>query len=423
VTTQLDSVDAAAVQRRTVTVLAGAVALAGLGVTVGITVGGLLARQVAGTDTAAGLGQTASVLGAAVIAVPLARLSDRAGRRTGLTAGWAVAVVGAGLTVVAAVASSLPLLLVGLFLFGASTACGLQARYAAADLAPVEHRGRALSLVVWATTVGSVLGPNLAEPGARLGAALGLPPLGGAFVVSIAVFAVVAAAVLALLRPDPLLLARRLGGGLRAGRPRRATLGALRAVWADPGGRLGVTAVVVSHAVMVGVMVMTPVHMGHAGGPEGTTLRIIGLVISVHVAGMYLFSPLVGQLADRAGRTTTVALGGALLLMAAALAGTAQPGAAVQLAIGLFLLGLGWSCGLIAGSTLITESVPAEVRPTAQGGTDLLMGLGAALAGAVGGPLLQAGGFGLVAGVSACLVVPLLGVWLRTALLEVQRSR
>jgi MFS family permease len=412
-----------AVQRRTVGVLAGAVALAGLGVTVGITVGGLLARAVAGTDTAAGLGQTASVLGSAVIAVPLARLSDRAGRRAGLTAGWAVAVVGAGLTVVAAVASSLPLLLVGLFLFGASTACGLQARYAAADLAPVEHRGRALSLVVWATTVGSVLGPNLAEPGARLGAALGLPPLGGAFVISIAVFAVVAAAVLALLRPDPLLLARRLGGGLPAGRPRRATLGALRAVWADPGGRLGVTAVVVSHAVMVGVMVMTPVHMGHAGGPEGTTLRLIGLVISVHVAGMYLFSPLVGQLADRAGRTTTVALGGALLLMAAALAGTAQPGAAVQLGIGLFLLGLGWSCGLIAGSTLVTESVPAELRPTAQGATDLLMGLGAALAGAVGGPLLQAGGFGLVAGVSACLVVPLLGVWLRTALLDVQRSR
>jgi MFS family permease len=194
-------------------------------------------------------------------------------------------------------------------------------------------------------------------------------------------------------------------------------------VWADPGGRLGLTAVVVSHAVMVGVMVMTPVHMGHAGGPEGTTLRLIGLVISVHVAGMYLFSPLVGQLADRAGRTTTVVLGGTLLLVAAALAGTARPGAAVQLGIALFLLGLGWSCGLIAGSTLVTDSVAAEMRPTAQGGTDLLMGLGAAVAGAAGGPLLAAGGFALVAGVAACLVVPLLGVWLRTALLEVQRPR
>jgi MFS family permease len=175
-----------------------------------------------------------------------------------------------------------------------------------------------------------------------------------------------------------------------------------------------VTAVVVSHSVMVGVMVMTPVHMGHAGGAEGTTLRLIGLVISVHVAGMYLFSPLVGLLADRLGRTTTVGIGGALLLTATALAGTAAPGAAFQLGTGLFLLGLGWSCGLVAGSTLVTEAVGAAVRPAAQGGTDLLMGLGAAVAGIVGGPLLAVGGFGLVSAVSAVLVLPLAAVWVLT---------
>ena len=405
-------VDVVAVQRRTVGVLSGGVALSGLGVTVGITVGGLLARDVAGTDSASGLGQTAGVLGAAVIAVPLARLSDRSGRRAGLAAGYAVAVVGAVLAVWAAALSSLPLLLVGLFAFGAASACGLLARYAAADLAPAERRGRALSLVVWATTVGSVLGPNLAGPGDDLGRRLGLPALGGAFAVSAVVFAVVAAVVLLLLRPDPLLLARRLGGGGGVGpRPRRATGAAVRAVWATPAGRLGLTAVVVSHAVMVGVMVMTPVHMGHAGGAPGTTLRVIGLVISVHVAGMYLFSPLVGLLADRAGRAPTVAVGGGLLLAAAALAGTAAPGAAVQLAFGLLLLGLGWSCGLIAGSTLVTESVGPAVRPTAQGATDLLMGLGAAVAGLAGGPLLALGGFPLVSAVSAALVAPLAVVW------------
>ena len=305
------------------------------------------------------------------------------------------------------------LLLVGLFAFGASTACGLQARYAAADLAPPERRGRDLSLVVWATTVGSVLGPNLAGPGADLGRTLGLPALGGGFVVAAAVLALVAAGLGILLRPDPLLLARRLGGGAPGPRPRRATGRAVAAVWASPTGRLGLTSVVVSHSVMVGVMVMTPVHMGHAGGPEGATLRVIGLVISVHVAGMYLFSPLVGLLADRAGRTATVALGGGLLLLAAAVAGTAAPGAALQLGVGLFLLGLGWSCGLVAGSTLVTESVGADLRPTAQGGTDLLMGLGAAMAGVVGGPLLATGGFGLVAGVSALLVLPLAVVWTR----------
>jgi MFS family permease len=404
-------VDAVAVQRRIVGVLSGGVALGGLGVTVGVTVGGLLARDVAGSDAASGLGQTAGVLGAAAIAVPLARISDRSGRRAGLAVGYAVAVVGAVVTVVAAALSSLPVLLIGLFGFGAATACSLQARYAAADLAPPERRGRDLSLVVWATTVGSVLGPNLAGPGSDLGSRLGLPDLGGAFALSAVVLAVVALGFGLLLRPDPLLLARRLGGAGGGPRPRGATGIAVRAVWASPTGRLGLTAVVVSHAVMVGVMVMTPVHMGHAGGPEGTTLRIIGLVISVHVAGMYLFSPLVGMLADRAGRATTVAVGGLLLLTAAALAGTAAPGAALQLGVGLFLLGLGWSCGLIAGSTLVTESVGADLRPTAQGGTDLLMGLGAALAGLVGGPLLAVGGFGLVAGVSAALVLPLAVVW------------
>ena len=408
--------DVARVQGRTLTVLSGAVALSGIGVTVGITVGGLLAREVAGTDTAAGLGQTAAVLGSAVLAVPLARISDRSGRRAGLATGYGIAVLGSVVTVWAAVLSSLPLLLLGLFAFGAATACGLQARYAAADLAAPERRGRALSLVVWATTVGSVLGPNLAGPGADLGRGLGLPALSGGFLVALMVFAVVSAGLLLLLRPDPLLLARRLGGGsgTPAARPRRATLAAVRAVWASPGGRLGLTSVVVSHSVMVGVMVMTPVHMGHAGGSEGATLRIIGLVISVHVAGMYLFSPLVGSLADRVGRSATVALGGMLLLAAAALAGTAPPGAAVQLGAGLFLLGLGWSCGLIAGSTLVTESVGPDVRPTAQGGTDLLMGLGAAASGVVGGPLLAVGGFGLVAGVSAALLVPLAVVWLRS---------
>jgi MFS family permease len=404
-------VDPESVQRRTVGVLSASVALAGLGVTVGITVGGLLARDVAGTDSAAGLGSTAGVLGAAVLAVPLARTSDLSGRRAGLAAGYAVAVLGSLLTVVAAQIASLPLLLAGLFAFGASTACGLQARYAAADLAAPSRRGRDLSLVVWATTLGSVVGPNLAGPGADLGLALGLPALGGAFAVSAVAFAVVAAALLLLLRPDPLLLARRLGGGGNGTRPRRATGMALRAVWATLEGRLGITAVIVAHSVMVGVMVMTPVHMGHAGGSEGTTLRVIGLVISVHVAGMYLFSPLVGILADRAGRTATVAVGGVLLLTAAALAGTAAPGAALQLGAGLFLLGLGWSCCLIAGSTLVTESIGPDLRPTAQGGADLLMGLGAALAGVVGGPLLALGGFGLVAGASAALVLPLAVVW------------
>jgi MFS family permease len=411
----LDGVDVARVQRRTVGVLGGGVALAGVGVTVGITAGGLLARDVAGTETASGLGTTAGVLGAAVLAVPLARISDTAGRRAGLAVGYGISVAGAVVTVLAAAASSLPLLLVGLFLFGASTACGLQSRYAAADLATPERRGRDLSLVVWATTLGSVVGPNLAAPGADLGEVLGLPALGGVFVLSAVVFAVVALGFLVLLLPDPLLLSRRAGGHTAGPRPRRATGVALRAVWATPHGPLGLVSVVVAHSVMVGVMVMTPLHIGHGGGSADAVLRLVGLVISIHVAGMYLFSPLVGMVVDRAGAPAVAASGGLLLLLAAAVAGTAAPPDSVQLSVGLLLLGLGWSCGLIAGSTLVTASVGPDLRATAQGGTDLLMGLGAALAGVVGGPLLAWGGYGLVSAVSAVLVVPLALVWVRTA--------
>ncbi|WP_345770585.1 MFS transporter [Blastococcus saxobsidens] len=417
----LDGVDVARVQRRTVGVLGGGVALAGLGVTVGITAGGLLARDVAGTETASGLGTTAGVLGAAVLAVPLARISDSAGRRAGLAVGYGISVAGAVVTVVAAAASSLPLLLVGLFLFGAATASGLQSRYAAADLATAERRGRDLSLVVWATTLGSVIGPNLALPGAGLGEALGLPALGGVFALSAVVFAVVGVGFLALLRPDPLLLSRRVGGQVPGPRSRRATGAALRAVWAAPHGPLGLVSVVVAHSVMVGVMVMTPLHIGHGGGTEDAVLRLVGVVISIHVAGMYLFSPLVGMVVDRVGAPAVAAGGGLLLLLAAAVAGTASPSDSVQLSVGLLLLGLGWSCGLIAGSALVTASVGPDLRATAQGGTDLLMGLGAALAGAVGGPLLAWGGFGLVSAVSAALVVPLAAVWIRTA--RAQRPR
>ena len=262
---------------------------AGLGVTVGITVGGLLARDVAGTDSASGLGQTAGVLGRGRDRRPAGadqrpgRAAGGAGRRLrGRRPRRRAGRRRRGAVVPAAAPGR------ACSRFGAATACGLQARYAAADLAAPERRGRDLSLVVWATTIGSVLGPEPGRPGRRprppRSACL---PLGGAFAVSaVGVRRSWRSASWSLLRPDPLLLARRLGGGgAGAPAPRARPARRVRAVWASPGGRLGLTAVVVSHAVMVGVMVMTPVHMGHAGGPEGTTLRIIGLVISVHVAG------------------------------------------------------------------------------------------------------------------------------------------
>lgn len=390
------------VQRRTLRVLVGSQVLGGVGVAGGIAVGGLLAAELSGSDALAGLAQTATVLGAALAAVPLSRLMAARGRRPGLATGHVVGAVGALLAVAAAASGSFLLLLVGMALFGASTAANLQARFAATDLPEPEHRGQALSVVVWATTVGAVAGPNLVDPAGRTARALGLTPLAGAFVWSAVAFALAALLLVSLLRPDPLLLARERAGVASGAPPRLSVAAALAVVSRSPAALLGLAAVAAGHTVMIAVMVMTPVHMDHGGA----ALRVIGLVISVHVAGMYAFSPVVGWLADRFGRVGVIVGGLVLLVLACLLAGTADPHASGRLGAGLFLLGLGWSCTLIAGSTLLTESVPVDARPGVQGATDLVMGICGASGGALAGVVVGTMGYGVLNALATVCVVP-----------------
>ncbi|WP_200834648.1 MFS transporter [Amycolatopsis alkalitolerans] len=373
--------ETAVVQRRTVAVLSAAQILGGLGVAVGVAVGALIAADIAGTDGAGGLAQTFSVLGAAVAAVPLGRLSRRRGRRAGLATGMATGAAGAAVVVLASVVRSLPLLLGGLLLFGAATAAGLQARYGAMDLAAPRRAARALATVVWATTVGSVLGPNLAEPAGRFGGLIGLPPLAGPFFIAMLCFACAATVLVILLRPDPLLLAQREATHDDPESAKAGFLTTLRLIVARPRALIGLVAVASSHMAMVSVMVMTPVHMHHVA----VTLTVIGLVISVHIVGMYGLSPLTGWLADSVGRVPVVLGGAVLTAVAAVVSGAAPGGSVVQLGIGLFLLGLGWSCGIVAGSALLSESMPAASRTSAQGVSDLVMNGAAALGGSVAG--------------------------------------
>jgi MFS family permease len=391
------------VQRRTIRVLFVSQVLGGLGVAAGIAVGVLLAQDVAGSATLAGLAQTATVLGAALAAVPLARLMSAHGRRRGLATGYTVGGVGAVLAIVAAVLDSFPMLLAGLLLFGASTASSMQARFAATDLAAPAHRGRDLSIIVWASTTGSVLGPNLIEPGGTVAGALQLPLLAGPYVFSVIVFGLTVLLLLTKLRPDPLLLARE--SGPQTGRvPPTRIAHSMRTIAASRSAVLALGAIAVAHTIMISVMVMTPVHMHH-GGAE---LSVIGLVISVHVAGMYALSPVVGWLADRLGRVPMILVGVGILGIALVLAGAAPAGSSPGLAVGLFLLGVGWSFNMVAGSTLLTESLPATERPAAQGAADLVMGLCGAVGGAVGGVVVGWLGFGALAiGVAPLLMVVL----------------
>ncbi|MFC5724974.1 MFS transporter [Streptomyces gamaensis] len=399
--------DIAAVQRHTVKVLMAAQVVAGVGMGSMISSGGLLLEHLTGSAATAGLANTLTTLGAALLSVPLAALSRSRGRRAGLGTGWLIAAAGA-LTVLAAAALRLPpLLLAGMLLIGSGTATNLQSRYAAADLAAPGGRARALSLVVWSTTVGSVLGPNLSGPGAVLARALELPGTAGTFVFSVAAFALGWAVVHTRLRPDPLLLAARHDAAA-TGTGRAApssfatrTRGALRRVTASPSALTGLVALVLGHAVMVSVMTMTPVHLAH----HGASLSVVGLTVSLHIAGMYGLSPLVGRAADRLGRIPVILLGQALYAAATLLAGMAG-GRQWMVATGLFLLGLGWSCATVAGSTLLSESTDAAHRSAVQGVSDMLMNLVGAAGGALSGGLLALAGYGGLNAAAAVLLVP-----------------
>ena len=404
--------DLAAVQRRILWLLSSTQVIGGVGVATGLSVGALLAADVAGTGIS-GMVQSTAIVGGALLALPVARIMRQFGRRPGMAAAYFAAACGGVGVVVAATLDSLPLLFVAMFLFGGGTTAGMQARFAAVDLAPSDRRGRHLSLVVWATTLGAVAGPNLSPLAGEALAGTGVPTLAAPFALSAALFALAAVVVTGLLRPDPLRLRQQ-----RDGADERPGAGGLREAWRAvarrPAARLGVASMAVGHLVMVGVMAMTPVHIRDAGHGDAATLRIVGVVLSLHIAGMYALSPVTGWLTDRFGRRAVILGGVGALVAACAVAGTAGHDSA-RLAIGLTLLGLGWSATMVAGSLQLSDSVPAQVRPSAQGLADVAMGLAGALAGSLAGLVLQWSSYPVLALLAAIATVPLAAAALRPA--------
>lgn len=381
--------------------------LGGVGVSSGIAVGSLLAEQILGSPDLAGLGGTFQVLGSALIAIPMARIMSVRGRRPGLGFGYLLGIVGAVLLTTAGIVRSFPLLLAGSILFGGATAANNQARYAAADLAEDRHRGRDLSIVVWATTIGAVLGPNLVGVAGRMADELGIPVLTGPFLFSLIGFGLAAALLAARLRPDPLLLARTRAqaAAVEPLEHHGSVVRGLQVAAATPAALLGLVTVALGHAVMVSVMVMTPLHMHHGGAD----LRVIGFVISIHVLGMFAFSPAVGFAVDRFGARPMALVGSAVLVTSALLAAQAPTGWSAGLAVALFLLGLGWSFTLVSGSTLIAGAVPVAERAGVQGASDLAMGLAAGGGGALAGLIVGQLGYPVL-GLSASVAAALIGV-------------
>ncbi|WP_431887284.1 MFS transporter [Nocardiopsis alba] len=392
-------------QRRVLTVLVVAQVLSGAGLAAGITVGALLAQEMLGGSGWAGLPTALFTMGSAAAAVLIGRTSQRLGRRTGLAAGYAAGAVGALGVVAAAMADSVALLFVSLFVYGAGTATNLQARYAGADLATPGSRGRALSTVMVATTLGAVVGPNLVERLGALARALGIPELSGPFLLAAAAYASAALVLWLLLRPDPLLtaLAREAGVEGVAVKDDAGSDGDRRMLL------LGATVMVLSQLVMVAIMTMTPIHMiGH-----GHSVGAAGLVIAVHVAAMYLPSPISGLLVDRVGRLPVAAASGVTLVAAGVMAALAPPASVPLLALALALLGLGWSFGLVSGTAIITDAAPTAARAKVQGTVDVAIAVAGAGGGLASGMVVAAGSYALLSlagGVLALAFLPVI-VW------------
>lgn len=391
-------------QRRVLRALVITQVFAGAGLAAGVSVGALLAEDLLGSTSSAGLPAALFTAGSAATAATVGRLSQRHGRRIGLAAGYGAGATGGAGVVVAAVTENVPLLLVSLLVYGAGTATNLQCRYAGADLAEESHRGRAVSTVLMATTLGAVAGPNLLRLTGDLAEAAGLPRLSGPFVLASAVYATAGLVITVLLRPDPLLTARELaarelaaagpalaraGDATPAGRPGRPDQ-------ADPAARrrrtralvLAASGMVLAQAVMVAVMTMTPVHLeDHHHG-----LDAVGLIIGLHIGAMYLPSPLTGRLVDRFAAAPTAAAGGAVLAVAALTAGAAGS-SATTLGVALILLGFGWNLSLLGGTALVTDLTTLDDRARTQGSVDLGVALAGAAGGISSGAVVAAAGF------------------------------
>jgi MFS family permease len=389
-----------ALQRRTLAVVMASQVFSGAGLAAGITVGALLAEDMLNTTSLSGLPSALFTAGSAATALIVGRLSQNLGRRTGLAIGYTAGALGGAGVVLAAYLNNVLLLLAALLVYGAGTATNLQARYAGTDLATPDRRGRAVSTILVATTLGAVAGPNLVAPTGALAEQWGIPALAGPFALAALAYSIAGTILFLLLRPDPLLASRTAPSHSSA-----STTGEAASRRFAGSVSAGAVTMVLTQLVMVAVMTMTPVHM-HAHGHD---LHATGLVIAVHIAAMYLPSPITGLLVDRIGRVPVAVASGVTLLAAGIVAATAPEDSVVLLTVALALLGLGWNLGLVSGTAMITDAAPAATRAKTQGAVDVSVALAGAGGGIASGMIMSATSYSMlsiIGGVLALAVIP-----------------
>lgn len=373
----------------------------GAGLAAGITVGALLAGEMLGSESVTGLPAALFTLGSAGAALIVGRLSNRFGRRIGLSLGFLTGGIGALGVVIAAVIDNIPLLFIALFIYGAGTATNLQARYAGTDLATKRQRGTAVSIAMFATTFGAVAGPNLVGVMGEFAKSIGVPELAGPFILSAVAFTAAGLVLWFYLRPDPFFVALNYN---EKNKDEDTTPEVT-----ETNNTLVITGAIImvlTQIVMLAIMTMTPIHMGH----YGHSLQAVGLVIGFHIAAMYMPSPLTGILVDKIGRRMMAMAGGGTLLAAGLVAYMAPGDSLFWISISLILLGLGWNFGLISGTALIVDATEPTSRAKTQGSVDVFIALGGASGSAMSGMVVAGASFELLSlagGLFSLLLIPI----------------
>lgn len=380
----------------------------GAGLAAGITVGALLAKDMLGTASFAGLPTALFTLGSALSAFLVGRISQRFGRRYGLSFGFIAGGIGAIAVVIAATLDNVLLLFLALFVYGAGTSTNLQARYAGTDLASEKQRATAISIAMVSTTFGAVAGPNLVTPMGKFAELFGIPALAGPFILAAVAYLIAGLIFLIYLRPDPFLVAKAIAVE-KEKEIHKTGLEAPKSKQNRAGISVGAIVLILSHAVMVAVMTMTPIQMQS----HGASLTAVGLVIGLHIAAMYLPSLVTGILVDKMGRTFMVIASGITLAAAGIIAALAPGDSLFWLIFALMLLGLGWNFGLISGTAIIIDSTDMNTRAKTQGTVDVWVALAGTMGGLLSGIIVAYYNFtvlGFVGTFLALLLIPLV-VW------------
>ncbi len=397
--------------RRVLMVVSLSQIFGGAGLAAGITVGALLAQQMLGTDAYAGVPSALFTLGSAGAAFIVGKISQRYGRRTGLSTGFIVGGLGAIGVVLAALLNNVIVLFVALLIYGAGTATNLQARYAGTDLANDKQRATAISTTMLMTTFGAVLGPNLVEVMGKVALSIGIPALAGPFILSAVAFIAAGLVLFIMLRPDPLEIAKAIEAHQHKNNVNKTP--AMQTLGNKKGLAVGATVMVLTQIVMVAIMTMTPVHMKH----HGHGLAEVGIVIGFHVGSMYLPSLITGILVDKIGRTAMSIASGITLLLAGLVAAFAPSDSMVLLIVALSLLGLGWNFGLISGTAQIVDATEPSTRAKTQGKMDVLVALAGASGGALSGMVVANASYAalsLAGGLLSLVLIPVV-IWSRRA--------